>query len=295
MNPQDFAFNPSHFGLPTREELVGYRIWDTHYHGFLRSDNPIEQHREMLFYIKRMGIERSISLEVGGTLESPLESYSYDDQIRSIVEDNKERFSGITPIDPGYPYKSCEKMKKWIKDGPCIGIKYVGGNELGVSCSHPKNDRIISFAAELDAVIYIHTWMKVGGSPRYPGGGNNAGESTPMDVAALAQRFPEVPLICGHSGGDWELGARAIRPYENIYFEFTGSDPHSGSVDYAVNELGVDRIVWGGHGPSRSFSTELSKVLDASVSHTDRMKIFGGNYRRIAENIFRKKGIPVEP
>ena len=34
------------------------------------------------------------------------------------------------------------------------------------------------------------------------------------------------------------------------------------------------------HGPGRSFATELSKVLDASLSHADRMKVFGGNYRR---------------
>ena len=84
-----------------------------------------------------------------------------------------------------------------------------------------------------------------------------------------------------------------MRPYENVFFEFSGSDPQSGSVDYAANELGVDRIVWGGHGPGRSFSTELSKVLDASVSERDRMKIFGGNYRRLSSPIFKKKGIKI--
>jgi len=101
-------------------------------------------------------------------------------------------------------------------------------------------------------------------------------------------------MICGHAGGDWELGARAIRSNENVLFEFSGADPHSGSVDYAVNLLGADRIVWGGHGPSRSYSTELSKVLDASISRAERMKIFGENYRRIAKDIFEGKGMAVE-
>jgi predicted TIM-barrel fold metal-dependent hydrolase len=99
-------------------------------------------------------------------------------------------------------------------------------------------------------------------------------------------------MICGHSGGDWELGARAIRPYENILFEFAGSYPHSGSVDYAVNELGVNRILWGDHGPGRSLATELSKVLDASLTHAGRMKILGENYRRTWAEIFKNKGIP---
>jgi len=150
-------------------------------------------------------------------------------------------------------------------------------------------------AAELDVHVYIHTWLKVGGTPRLPGGGNGESESTPMDLARLALRFPQVAMICGHSGGDWELGVRAIRPYRNVLLEFAGSDPHSGMVDYAIKELGVDRLVWGGHGPSRSYATELGKVLDADISKTDRMKIFGGNLRRISASIFRKKGIKILP
>jgi predicted TIM-barrel fold metal-dependent hydrolase len=85
-----------------------------------------------------------------------------------------------------------------------------------------------------------------------------------------------------------------VRPHKNILLEFAGSDPHSGSVDLAVKELGVDRIVWGGHGPSRSYATELGKVLDADLSHADRMKIFGGNFRKLAAPIFRKKRLKLE-
>lgn len=248
----------------------------------------------MMFYVNRMGIERVISVDIGGTLQKPLQVMDYDKELRSLLERDTNKVSGISPIDPGFPDESVKKMQEWVQNGPCIGIKYVGGNQLGITCDHPNNDKIIQFASELSAVIYIHTWIKVGSTPRYPGGSNLAGESTPMHVAALAKRFPNVPLICGHSGGDWELGIRAIRPYENVFLEFSGGDPNSGSVDLAVKELGADRIVWGGHGPSRSYATEISKVLDASISQSDRIKIFGGNYRRIAAPIFRKKGIPIE-
>ena len=65
-------------------------------------------------------------------------------------------------------------------------------------------------------------------------------------------------------------------------------------VEYAIRELGVDRLVWGGHGPSRSYATELGKVLDADISRADRMKIFGRNLRRICEPVFRKRGMKIE-
>jgi predicted TIM-barrel fold metal-dependent hydrolase len=291
---REFALDPAAYGLPTRDDLVKLRIWDIHYHGFLRGG--IRQHEENLFYVERMGIERMLSLDIAGSPADPLgNGLSADEkrQIRAYLEQHADRVSGLIPIDPSQPVESCRKIEEWIRRGPCVGIKFYGGNPGGVVCSHPDSDAILHLAAELNALIYIHTWLHVGGEPRRPGGNNLRGESTPMDVARLAQRFPDVSLICGHSGGDWELGVRAVRPFTNVCMEFSGSDPHSGQVDYTVRELGVSRLVWGGHGPSRSYSTELSKVLDADLSAAERLQIFGGNLRRIAAGIFRHKGYPL--
>jgi uncharacterized protein len=285
----EFALNPADYGLPTRDELVKLRIWDIHYHGFTGGD-PLAQHAETMKYVERMGIERVFSLEIAGHLDRPFTPTGIEEQQREILVTDAHRVSGLVCVDPAEPDQSIDKMVRWIRNGPCVGIKYAGHGRHDIRVSHPKNDPIIRLAGELNAVIYIHSWLNVGGEPRQPGGGNRSGEATPMDVAAAAKRFPDVPLICGHSGGDWELGIRAVRPYKNIYLEFAGSDPHSGAVDLAVNELGADRIVWGGHIPSRSYATELSKVFDADVTPEQRMQILGGNLRRIAGPIFRKKG-----
>lgn len=290
-SPREFTLNPAVYGLPTRDDLVKLRIWDMHYHGM--SGGNLRLHEENLFYVERMGIERMLSVDIAGSPKDPLGttlSVEKKREIREFLEKNTDRVSGLIPIDPSQPLESYRKIEEWVRHGPCVGIKYYGGNQGGVVCSHPDNDGLIRLAAELKAVIYIHTWMKIGGEPRRPGGDNEPGESTPMDVALLAERFPDVSFICGHSGGDWELGVRAVRHLKNVYIEFSGSDPHSGQVDYTVRQLGANRLVWGGHGPSRSYSTELSKVLDADLTHSERLSIFGGNLRRIAAPIFREKG-----
>jgi predicted TIM-barrel fold metal-dependent hydrolase len=290
-DPQQFTLDPAAYGLPTREELVKLRIWDMHYHGFM--SGGIRSHEENLFYVERMGIERMLSLDIVGSPTDPLGTTIPDDkkrEIREYLERHSDQVLGLIPIDPSQPVESCRKMEDWIAKGPCIGIKYYGGNPGGVACSHADNDAIIKLAAELNAVIYIHTWLKIGGRPRRPGGDNLPGESTPMDVAELAARFPTVPFVCGHSGGDWELGVRAVRPHQNVFLEFSGSDPHSGQVDFTVRELGPSRLIWGGHGPSRSYSTELAKVFDADLTHQQRLQIFGGNLRKIAAPILRNKG-----
>ena len=293
MNPREFFIDAAAYGLPTRDELVAYRIWDNHFHGFA-SPQPIEQYERNNYYVERMGIEMSVAQEIGGTLIEPFAPYPHDAEILRILERDKDRLCGRTPIDPSFPDESCAKIEKWIRNGPCIAIKYPGGAKKGVRCSHPNNDPIMRLAAELQVHVYIHTWLQVGGTPRRPGGANGESEATPMDLVKLAQRFPQVQFICGHTGGDWELGIRTVRPYKNILVEYSGSDPHSGMVEYGIKELGEDRLVFGGHGPSRSYATEMGKVLDADITRAQRMKVFGGNLRRISAVAFRRKGRKIE-
>ena len=292
MTPHEFFINATAYGLPTRDELVGYRLWDNHFHGF-DSPRPVEQYERNNFYVERMGIERSIAQEIGGTLDKPFVPAPDEAEILKILERDQDRLSGRTPIDPNFPEKSCEKIERWIRNGPCIAIKYAG-RKTGVRCNHPNNDPIMRLAEAIGCHVYIHSFMLVGGSPRVSGGNNREGEATPMDVVEIARRFPNVPIICGHTGGDWEVGIRAIRPYGNILMEYSGSDPHSGMIEFGIKELGADRLVWGGHGPSRSYATEIGKVLDADISRADRMKVFGGNLRRVSAAMFRKKGWKIE-
>lgn len=278
---KDFATDHN---IPSHDELVAMRPWDLHFHGF----NVME---EVLPYIRRMGVERLFALGVGSWGDDPEKDRRDEKQLARW----NDLVYGITIIDPSRPEESVEKMNRWIADGPAVGIKYSGRYSEDITCAHPNNDPIIARAAELDAVIYIHTWIKVGGEPRYAGGGNFTGESTPMDVAELASRFPDVQMVCGHSGGDWELGIRAIRPHENVLFEFSGGDPWSGAAHMAINELGVDRIVWGGHIPSRSYSTEMAKIFDAEATFEERAKMLGGNLRAYAAPILRRKNYDFEP
>lgn len=92
MNPREFFINPADYGLSTRDELVAYRIWDNHFHGFAAA-NPIEQYERNNYFVERMGIERSIAQEVGGTLEEPFAPYPFDADILRILE----HFPGSSP------------------------------------------------------------------------------------------------------------------------------------------------------------------------------------------------------
>jgi predicted TIM-barrel fold metal-dependent hydrolase len=150
-------------------------------------------------------------------------------------------------------------------------------------CSAPELDPIVERAAQLKAVIFQHTWLKVGGNP--------PGESTPFDLAELAARHPDVPLICGHTGGDWERGIRAIRGLKNVYADLAGSDPCAGYTEMAVRELGAERVIYGSDAGGRSFASQLSKVFGADLPAAAKELILSENLRRLLGPILKEKGI----
>lgn len=283
----EFALDPRAIGLPSREDLLEMRIWDSHYHG-------ISQHDHVMPYFDRMGVERVFSLDVGFMRQTQEDTAAGIANDFAVLETWKHRMSGLCRIEPERVDDTLEHMNRCIRHGPCIGFKTGGYHQGPFTVAHPNYDPIIRLAAELDAVIYIHSVFQVGGNPRRYDGGNAVAESNPRDVAALAARFPDVKMICGHQGTEWELGVRQIRPHKNVYLEFSGWPPESGSVDFAVKELGIDRIVWGCHAPSRSFSNALSQVYDANLTTAQRKLIFGTNLRKISAAIHRRKGIKVE-
>ena len=159
----------------------------------------------------------------------------------------------------------------------------VGEVQADVRCNSPLLDPIVERAVSLNVPILQHTWLK--------STGNEENESTPQDVVELAKRHPRANLICGHTGGNWELGIRTIRDQKNVYADIAGSDPTSGFVEMAVRELGAQRVLYGSDVGGRSFASQVAKVLGASVPDEAKRLILGGNIRRLLQPILEAKGL----
>src|SRR5258708_39464938 len=112
-----------------------------------------------------------------------------------------------------------------------------------------------------------------------------------MEIATLAVRHPGAALICGHPGGDWEQGVRAVRAHRNVSADLAGGDPVAGVTEMAVRELGADRVIYGSDVPGRSFASQLAKVLGADVPDEAKELILAGNLKRLLRPILTAKGV----
>lgn len=269
-------------GPGTRAEApVG--IWDNHCHlGAVLGSGPRERMAAAIAIADRVGVER-MSVHLGKTtgVEDPSPQQLTEDNtfVLEALENAGGRAHGYVYLNPNHLDFSLKEFDRCVRDGPMVGVKLW----VAKACSAPELDPIVRRAAEQKAVIYQHTWMKVGG--------NQPGESSPQDVVELSRRHPGVKLICGHAGGDWERGIRVVRSSPDVYLEIAGSDPTSGFVEMAVRELGADRILFGSDISGRSFSSQIAKVTGAAIPDAAKRLILRENLRGLLLPLLKRKGL----
>lgn len=264
---------------PTAPEDL--RIWDLHCH--LRYDLSVSAEDavdELVTVADRMGIERLILLSFGPYQATPAEMRAANDRSLRALERCGPRALGFVFLNPNHVDDSLREIDRCVRDGPMVGVKL----HVARRCNAPQLDPLIARAAELKAVVYQHTWIKTDG--------NQPGESSPADLVELSRRHPGATLVCGHSGGTWELGIRTLRAHPRLAMAVEGYDPTSGAVEMAVRELGAERVIYGSDVTGRSYSSQLAKVLGADIPDEARRLVLGGNLRRLLGPILRAKGIP---
>ncbi|QDU80623.1 Amidohydrolase [Polystyrenella longa] len=263
-------------GSPSR-----FEIWDQHCHlSGVTGKTPADRMDNLFQYADRLSISKLV-LYMGWpfqTTPSAEELIRQNNQVLDAIKEREDRALAYVYVSPQHLETSLAEMKRCIEQGPMVGVKlWVAGR-----ADDDAVDAIVTEATRLNAVVFQHTWIKTTG--------NLPGESTPGDLIALAERHPEAKLICGHAGGNWELGIRAVRNYPHVSLGIAGSDPTNGLVEMAVRELGAERVIYGSDAGGRSFASQLAKVYGAEISDEEKQLIFAGNLKRLLSPILETKG-----
>ena len=210
---------------------------------------------------------------------SPEDVRRQNDEVLQALEKWHHRAFGFVYLNPNHLKESLAELDRCVANGPMVGVKLW----VARHCNEPDLDPIVERATELKAVVFQHTYLKVGG--------NLPGESTPMELAELARRHPKAAIICGHTGADWEIGIRAVRDCKNVSVDLAGSDPTAGLTEMAVRELGPERVIYGSDAGGRSFASQLGKVFGADIPESAKRLILAGNLERLLRPRLQKKHV----
>lgn len=192
-----------------------------------------------------------------------------NNEIAAAVKEFPDRFIGFGVISPRYGTAKdvAAEVDRCVQELGFKGLKlHPSLNEY--FADSPVVYPVVEKAIQYDIPMLFHCWSDTYSSPRA--------------IAALADRYPEAKIIMGHMGGDhWLEAIHIAATHENIYLDTADSHGDLLVMHTAVQVAGEDKITFGSDVPAFNLPSELAKVKHAMIGETAKVKILGGNARRL--------------
>ncbi|MGC4190511.1 MAG: amidohydrolase family protein [Thermomicrobiales bacterium] len=186
-----------------------------------------------------------------------------------LIARHPDRFFAFCYLNPAHdPAFSLAELDRCLAGG-CTGIKLW----ISVHADDPRLDPIMERAASERLPVLHHAWYKATEFAY--------NESTPAQIATLARKHPAVPIVMAHLGGGGQRGVIDIEDCPNVVVDTSGAQPHAGLIEFAVERLGPERVVFGSDWPIRDFAVQRAKVDGARIDEATRTAILGRTMKRL--------------
>ena len=105
-------------------------------------------------------------------------------------------------------------------------------------------------------------------------------------VEKIIEKYPNITFIIAHTGTSYQLARHAIelaKKYNNIILEITYTTTGRGMIEFLVEQVGADRVLYGSDLPMRDPTPQLAWVCYAKISVDDKKKILAENFKKILD------------
>ena len=216
--------------------------------------------------------------------------YPDEDGIRTIndatlamVRRHPGRVFGLCFLNPVLPEPFLVAEITRCLEAGLSGVKL----EYEVNARDTRLDAIMEVLAAHDVFLLHHSWYKTVQKV--------AQESDPSDIACLAGRHPRTKILMAHLTAGGVRGVLDIQKHANVSVDTSGSPPVSGLVEYAMEKLGAERVVFGSDFPIRDFGCQLGRIEAACLKEEDRELVLWRNAARLLKISTDQQGEGVRP
>jgi len=149
------------------------------------------------------------------------------------------------------------------------GIKLEAANHAADPCMR----HVAKAARTFDIVVLQHSWStdtnNLSKGPKV--------QTDPDHTALFAKRNPDVKVIMAHLYGCGHRGVIAVKACPNVWVDTSGAYPIDGILEYAVEHLGPERVLYGSDIPIRENRVKIGHVLGARISAKAKQQILYDN------------------
>lgn len=212
-----------------------------------------------------------------------------------------------------------------IITSPWEGIMTNGidSNETTLKANKDTNNRILAYATcnpnyeeDIDAVINIYhekhrfigikpyypmhrrdlldpvydRWFEYGNKHKLIMLVHSGPEEIAKKVEILSDKYKDMTFILAHSGINYATAKYNVvcaKKRDNVYLEITYTALTNGVIEYMVDEVGADRVLFGTDMPMRDPAPQFAWVCYANISVEDKKKILGGNIKKLIDRCYK--------
>jgi predicted TIM-barrel fold metal-dependent hydrolase len=246
------------------------RAIDIHTHPILRDDKRGRAGAdELIARAKKHGIRHIVVLgDVLAYGRSPTEK-----QLRRINSDtfwlmqhHPGFVTGFCHLNPTLGERAVRRESDRCLERGFRGFKLEIANNARDACMAP----LMHQAQRYGIPVLQHAWSMTNIRQR-------TFHTDPEDVATLARRWPDVRIIMAHLTGCGVRGVLAVKRFPNVVVDTSGAAPEAGIVEFAVEQLGAERVLYGSDVPIRDFGVALARITGSRLNAEAKKRILHDN------------------
>jgi predicted TIM-barrel fold metal-dependent hydrolase len=199
-----------------------------------------------------------------------------DENNKKIIEITKEHdfLHGLYWVQHSRINEDVEILSKELGSG-IVGVKFHGVFEKK-SVADPVYEPILELLNKKKSILLVHCGRFKDGNPE--------SNSSYVHTLEVAKKYSDIKVIFGHMGGNdtgiVKAAVNSAKDLANTYFETSGITTPL-RVEYAVDVLGPERVLFGSDFPWCSFRSMYYAVEDALISEEDKEMIFTKNFLKL--------------
>lgn len=190
--------------------------------------------------------------------------------------DSDGRILSYYIYDPNIGKQSIEIMEKYSDRKIFKGIK-IHPSFHGIAADDERYDAIWRYAGDKNIPIMSHTWGLSKTNPVQK-------LSYPPLFEGYIKKYPQVKFIFAHCGGLYDginECVKLLKKYRNTYMDTAGDIYYNGLIEFIVNEVGSERILFGTDCIWMDPRTQLGMILGADIFLRDKENILFRNAQEV--------------
>jgi predicted TIM-barrel fold metal-dependent hydrolase len=260
-----------------RLEVDNYQIFDCHLHCPSESGELIQWYKvthtfeDFVAYLDKTDVRKGILASQRSLSPKPEEFIAGNREVARFAEKYKDRFIGACGVNPLFPEESLKEIEYCRNQ---LGFVWVGelcNYVVPYDYSCREFELLVDHVVKLNMVLALHT------------------EQGEMEY--IAGKFPQAIIAFAHFGDDNEYAdifkrIKIVAGNPNYYLDTSGyGHDRVGVLEYAVETIGPDRILFGSDFSINDPSTVIARIKNSFLTQEQKQKIFSGNLQALLKRV----------